>query len=88
MSRRKPTTDPLHGKYVPVRLLWADACSKHGWQDPEKTDFTPIIMCSVGWLVHQAKHVLSIAQSIGENGELGDILTVPMNWVVKVKHLR
>lgn len=76
MPRKQPPLVVVH---------WNDAMGQAGWCTPEDLeDATPIPIITAGWLIHETKTHLTIAQSLAGDGDLLGYTIVPKPWVKKL----
>ena len=72
-----------------VEVKWRDACSRGGWRDVSHTHHDrPLCVTSVGYLLHKDKRRVTLALSLAANDDVGDTLTVPRSWILRVRTLR
>ena len=84
MPTRKTFTRPR-----PVEVFWADAATCNRWGTIEEhQEHTPAAVRSVGYLSLKTPKVIQILQSIGQDSTAADSLTIPRQWVKKVRRLR
>lgn len=68
---------------------WEDAFFREVLLTPEQCKTGDGYRCrSVGWLVHRDKKDIRIAMNQINNGQVRDLLVVPMALVKRVKRLR
>ena len=71
--------------YRVVLVHWVDSATAGRWH-PAGSVITPVDCFSVGFVQKQTKKYICLIQSYGD-GEVGNLLTVPMACVVAVKEL-
>jgi hypothetical protein len=72
-----------------VLIEWLDAVSWSGWQHGfEPEGYEPATCYTTGWLLHRGEHQVTLAQSLGADGEPGNIWTLPAGMVVSTRLLR
>jgi hypothetical protein len=76
----------MQRKHVAVSIEWMDSATTPGWQYPDNDGPAKII--SVGLLVRQDKHSLTISTSVGQFGRYCEQLTIPRSVVKKLKKVR
>lgn len=75
--------DSRQGRKVVV--WWNDAVSDSGQMHPDDAGSTePLVMKTAGWLVSRDDSAIRVAQSITENGDYVDILTIPSGAIREV----
>ena len=69
-----------------VLVEWRDAHSEEGWIDfePDETFNT----YTVGYVLHETDISISLAQSIGINGETHSVMTIPKACVLNIKPIK
>lgn len=73
----------------PVCVHWVDAVSYSSWHEHKAAiEREPVSVQSVGWLIRQDKSCLTLATSLCGDGDKGQILAIPANWVKKVTVLK
>lgn len=94
-SRRLPTDEKLSKMdnllSLPlVEVEWRDASSHHGWGTlRESRASADTIPCqTTGRLIKRSRSTLTVAQTIGEHGQLAECWSIPTSWVTKVRILR
>ena len=74
-------------KKLPVVYLeWLDSCTNYGWRNPEEGHLSKIR--SIGFLVKEDKHSLTITTSASLNGQAVDQITIPKVVVSKRKKIK
>lgn len=70
-------------------LTWLDSCTNIGWHSiSDVSNFRTSEVTSVGWIIREDKHSLTISTSITENGNAADALTIPKAAIVKINKLK
>jgi len=69
-------------KYRKVLVTWRDAFTHTGWEDADISaeDASAVYCESVGYLLHQNKTDIVLAQTIGGDQVNGRI-TIPRDWI-------
>lgn len=73
--------------YSFVEVVWHDAHAyRERWLEPEDIDREPLVVCTAGYLIPEAKpdHV-TIVQSVNGEGSLDGIISVPCSMVQEVR---
>lgn len=72
-----------------VHVTWRDASTWTGWQPVKDADsHMPADCQTIGFLIRYSKKMVSLCHSINEYGKMGDCLTIPREWVQRVKRVR
>lgn len=71
-----------------VVLEWHDAVTESGWISAEDYKPKTVKVISVGWLLSETDHHVSIIGSFNSEKDFSDITTVPKQWLIKCKILR
>jgi hypothetical protein len=66
-----------------VLVTWTDAQSHNNWQDT-KGPFPPAAARSLGFVIEDTPKYLSVAQSLADDGTLGDVLSIPRGMIQKI----
>lgn len=83
MAKRK-TAKP---KYKYVEVTWIDAISDSSWL--QEADFPlPAIITTRGWLVREEKDFITLAGTLGQEGDFGEVITIPRCWANAIKELK
>jgi hypothetical protein len=73
-----------------VEVCWQDACTTSRWRS--RADYlklaTPAHCRTVGYILKQTKKSITVIQTQGDNEDLNASMTIPMDWVTKIKVLR
>lgn len=95
MKKRKPAAAarPKRARapsLSPVEVEWEDACQSSGWgRPPDPRDaLERMVVRSRGFLVHDDRHHVVVAQSVASNGQLADVLTIPRGCIRRMKRAR
>lgn len=73
-------------KVQAVQVKWVDSSSIYGWRQPSEDTASEIK--SVGIIVGQDKHNLTISTSKSESGNFMDQLTIPKQAIRSVKKIK
>lgn len=70
-------------------VLWEDTASKTGWAFPDQgyAEKRPLLCRSVGFVIRKGKTVISLAQSVEEQGKVNDVIAIPLRAVKRVRRL-
>ena len=80
MMGAKPRFKP---QYRVVTVHWNDACAHFGWRDPKSID--PVARCQTrGFLVRSDKNTVSVALSVGEAGDVSEVMTIPRGCIDRI----
>ena len=72
-----------------VRVEWTDPCGTALWASREDAaTLTPVRCTTVGIVIHQTRHVLVLAATVGDNDQVADITAIPMGCVRKITRVR
>jgi len=71
-----------------VILEWHDAVTEGGWVSSKDYEPKTVLVTSVGWLLSETDHHISIIGSYNSEKDFSDITTVPKQWLIKQKILR
>jgi len=71
-----------------VTIVWEDACSEHGWYDPEENDQTEAITITSGILVHESERLMTISATLNEFGFFADPITIPKSCIIHRKKIK
>lgn len=91
MELPKPKTGrPKILTVKPVEVSWVDATGHAGWQTvTEAMDKQPVLMHTLGYLIDRNKKYIKLVRSLDSDGEdVGDVFTIPIDWVQKVTRLK
>jgi hypothetical protein len=76
-----------------VLVSWVDSCSNSGWQrfnDAPKGFWQPSRCETVGFLIHDSKHAITLALSRGADefsSDFSETMTIPRVAITKIKKL-
>ena len=70
-----------------IYVEWDDSCVLRGWQSPEG-DHTVAKISSVGFLIREEKHALTISTSLSDYGNIMDGLTIPKAHITKRRRVK
>ena len=69
-----------------VEVRWRDACTMSGWREAVKyMEHTPMDITTAGYLLKDTKSAITIVQSQSADGDFNDCITVPKDWVIKMR---
>ena len=72
-----------HRKYITARVEWDDASSDSGWIYED--GFPALTRCvTVGKIVHMTDNLITIAATITDDGQFGEVITIPRATVVSL----
>lgn len=75
-------------KYAMVEVIWNDAAElTSGWTDEIEKD-VPQLALSVGFLIHESKEHIVIAQDLDDHGHHNGRSQIPRGMVKQLKVLR
>ena len=76
-------------KYRRLEVTWHDSSGKTGWARPNVgyPEKTPLTCQTIGYLLRRNKSIVSLAQSIDEQGKVNDVMTIPRQCVIRVRRL-
>jgi hypothetical protein len=78
-KKRTPKPDPIVKKFRYVQVEWVDAISYTDWREASEAGQLPVITTR-GWLIRDEEKFVTIAGSIGQDGQFGEIITIPKCW--------
>ena len=89
----KKKNGPPKARKIPVRaveVLWQDATGHSGWHSvDEAMRKEPVTMSTLGFLIDKNTRFVKLVRSFDSEGQdVGDVFTIPANWVHKIKRLR
>lgn len=70
-----------------VLVDWLDSHIRAGWRD-DHDEGQPAVCRSVGWLVAKDRRRITLVQSLANNGEAADSITIPRAAVTRMRTLR
>lgn len=80
--KRKKTT------FKAIRVAWHDAKAAGGWKSiNERTKEQPVLIHSVGYLLHEDAKKLVLAQNLADTGSYADTIVIPVGWIKSRKYL-
>ena len=70
-----------------VRVVWRDACFRGGWRNRERAtkECRPIRICTKGHLVSANRECIRVALSVDEDGDFGDVITIPRSCIESIE---
>lgn len=73
-----------------VEVHWVDAASSRGWRsrDEARADDAVVACRTMGRLIRNDRQMLTLAQTVSEEGGVGGIWAIPAGWVRKIERLR
>ncbi len=73
-----------------VEITWVDACTSDKWRSrKEYLRITkPLAIKTVGYLIKKNKKCVAVVQSQGANDDYSDSMTIPRDWVQKIRRLK
>lgn len=79
----------MNDKYNLVRIRWMDIIRPEAtWMFPEELKtLEPAKITTVGWIVEEGIEQITIASSVGDDRQLGDINCIPKSVVLDIKIL-
>lgn len=64
-------------------IIWKDHTStESGWKELEDGKPTSLLVHSVGWCTGEDEEAIAIAQNVGANNSLGNIMTILKSCIV------
>ena len=77
---------------IPPRKMflieWSDSCAEHGWQSENDVSNVPATCWTVGFIVRDGLHGLTVAPTVSNQGLTLDPLTIPKGCIQSIKQLR
>lgn len=73
-------------KYPLVSILWDDAESSDGWEEPP-TELEPALATSVGFLIRQTEKYILLAMSY-DNGHTNGRFQIPKALIKEMKEIK
>ncbi len=71
-----------------VTVHWVDSCSFRGWVDEEDApERRPIQCVTTGYLLRRTDGHVEIAQNLGENDTMGEVMVIPTRNITRVERL-
>jgi len=71
-----------------VIVEWLDANTESGWTAVKDIKHEPTPIRTVGWLLSQTDKCLVMFSSHTDDGDAGEVTTIPAPWIQTVKKLR
>jgi len=72
-------------KLKAVQIKWEDSFTSPGWDNPQRDGRHYIL--SVGLLVHEGKHSVTISTSVSQRHRYMDQLTIPRSAIKKMRKM-
>lgn len=71
------------------KVIWLDSNTKMGWHFPDETNYEPITITSVGWVISETDEYITLAGSVcfGDEYQAADAMTIPKVCIVSDKEL-
>lgn len=90
MPKRKTGQPKKAIKVYPAEVEWVDATGHSGWQSvDEALERKPVTMYTLGYIIERTDKFLKMVRSVEDKGDdVGDVFTIPNDWVRKVKRLK
>ena len=66
---------------------WEDSCSSRGWGEFQKERDGPIIIRSIGIVVHRDKDFIALSTCLDPHGKSTDSMAIPASAIRKVKRV-
>lgn len=70
-----------------LEVEWQDAGSVDEWRDIDGIHFVPVIVKSVGYLLHDSEFFIVIALSIADDEMVSQTLQVPRSCIIGIREL-
>lgn len=67
---------------------WEDSCDSHGWGEFKKDRDGPMLIRSVGIVVHRDKDCFVLSTSVDPNGKTASSMAIPASAIRKVKRIK
>lgn len=73
-----------------VEISWVDATGHSGWQSvDEALDRKPVLMHTLGYVIEKTDKYIKMVRSVEDEGhDVGDVFTIPTDWIQRVKRLK
>ena len=81
----KPTGKPKH-KWPFVEVRWFDAISEGGWQEFNKVN-EPSLCITRGWLIKDEDWYVAIAGTIGDDDQVGEVISIPRGFIIVTRKI-
>lgn len=78
-------------KLVPkVEVSWVDTTGHSGWQSvDEALNRAPVLMHTLGYLIDKNEKFIKLVRSVEDDGhDVGDVFTIPRDWVQRMRRLK
>jgi len=77
-------------KAYKVEISWVDATGHTGWQSvDEAMDRRLVLMHTLGYLIDSNDKFVKMVRSVEDGGnDVGDVFTIPRDWVQRIKRLK
>lgn len=71
-----------------VEIKWIDCCTVSGWFTLQEAEDTKLMECiSIGYIIAKNDEAVIIAQTIADQGDVGDITCIPTVSIQELKDL-
>jgi hypothetical protein len=70
----------------PIYIEWEDSASSRGWMAEDTQG--PVLIRSIGWLIHRLPHCIVISTSKSSAGNMMDPLTIPKSCIKKLRRVK
>lgn len=85
---RTKVTRTVFQKYPLLHVRWRDHASEGGWAWPKDRVHKAGLMCeSVGFRIERNKNLLTLAQSIEEQGKVSDTITILTGTISSIRRI-
>jgi len=73
-----------------VKVKWVDSCSPadSNWHRIDELSLQPLTCESIGFVVSEDKHQISVAGTVAESGSVYGVMTIPKRAVLKIMVIR
>jgi len=71
-----------------IEVHWVDIASFPGWSTLEEAITSTTMECiSIGYVIHKDKKSVVMAQTIADNGDVGEILCIPTSVIRELREI-
>jgi hypothetical protein len=72
-------TEPQQVVMTQITVKWIDSCGPedHWRLKAEVLDLAPVTFITTGWLLAESDEFITIANSVGNNGNFGGVICIP-----------